>query len=157
MANLLKGQAIGRLTKPPYFDDKNNDPYAALSIAVNKKSGDNEDTYFVDVAVYGKQAESVNDNLTTGDEIYVDGDLILREFDTKDNGSDKVMKIFARTVQFLKVAKWESGNGNGNSNGRGNGRSNDRDDAPRGRTNGNGNGNGNGRGNGNGNGQRTRF
>ena len=137
MANLLQATVVGRLTKEPYKPDSTKgDPYALLSLAVNHGSGDDETTTFVDVAVYGKQAETVLNTLDKGDEILVVGRAELRTFDTKE-GQATVLKVFASTVQFLKVKAWEK-NGSGQAS-----RDNDGGD----RTPRNGGGNG-GRGNG---------
>ena len=126
MANLLKAQAIGRLTRDPHSgNDKENGVYCLLSIAVNRKSGNDEETTFIDVSVRGKQAESCANELSSGDEIYVDGIAALREFEKKDGTLDKVLRINASTVQFLTVKKWSEGGGGTNN------RSND--EAPRGR------------------------
>ena len=158
MANLLKAQAIGRLTRDPHSgDDKDNGGvYTLLSIAVNRKSGRDEETEYVDVSVRGKQAEACANELSSGDEIFVDGNAFLREFERKDKTIDKVMKINAITVQFINVKKWANGNGGDNGNGRANGRHEDNDDAPRGRGNTYGNGRSNGsRSNGSQNGHRS--
>jgi single stranded DNA-binding protein len=146
MANLLKAQAIGRLTRDPHSgDDKDNGGvYTLLSIAVNRKSGRDEETEYVDVSVRGKQAEACANELSSGDEIFVEGNAFLREFERKDKTIDKVMKINAITVQFINVKKWANGNGGDNGNGRANGRHEDNDDAPRGRGNAYGNGRSNG-------------
>lgn len=148
MANLLKAQAIGRLTRDPHSgDDKDNGGvYTLLSIAVNRKIGRDEETEYVDVSVRGKQAEACANELSSGDEIFVDGNAFLREFERKDKTIDKVMKINAITVQFITVKKWANGNGgdNGTGNGRANGRHEDDDEAPRGRGNAYGNGRSNG-------------
>jgi single-strand DNA-binding protein len=156
MANLLKAQAIGRLTRDPHSgDDKETGVYCLLSIAVNRKSGNDEETTFIDVSVRGKQAESCADQLSSGDEIYVDGTASLREFEKKDRTLDKVLRINASSVQFLSVKKWSEGGGNNSRN---------NDEAPRGRGgNGGGgrggyygrNGNGGGGNGGGGNARRT--
>jgi single-strand DNA-binding protein len=129
MANLLKAQAIGRLTRDPKpGDDKESGGiYCLLSIAVNRKSGNDEETTYVDVSVRGKQAETCAEQLSQGDEIYVDGNLALREFEKKDRTWDKVLKINASTVQFINVKKWSDGGGNGGRH------HDDHDDGGRGR------------------------
>jgi single-strand DNA-binding protein len=134
MANLLKAQAIGRLTRDPKpGDDKENGGvYCLLSIAVNRKSGNDEETTYVDVSVRGKQAETCAEQLSQGDEIYVDGNLALREFEKKDRTWDKVLKINASSVQFINVKKWSEGGGGGRHH-------DDHDDGSRGRGSSNGN------------------
>jgi len=139
MANLLRGAVIGRLTRDPHSgNDRENGTYALLSLAVNRKVGDNEETEYVDISVRGKQAESCAEQLSKGDEIYVEGNLALREFERNDKTLDKVIKINASTVQFLKVQKWDGDGGSRNSTqrepeetgrSRGNGRTNGRTSA----------------------------
>jgi single-stranded DNA-binding protein len=87
MANLLKLQAIGRLTRDPKDgDDKENGGvYCLLSIAVNRKSGNEEETTYVDVSVRGKQAETCAKELSSGDEVYVDA--------TVRTGSRRLQKL----------------------------------------------------------------
>lgn len=137
MANLLQATAIGRLTKDPFEPQnaKKNDPYALLSIAVNHGSGEEETTTFIDVAVFGKQAETILNTLVKGDEVLVIGRAELRSFEDKSGGEKTVLKISASTVQFLKVRAWEKGEG---------ARATRNDDEPddRGSRNGNGRGGG---------------
>lgn len=153
MANLLRGAVIGRLTRDPHSgEDRETGVYTLLSLAVNRKVGNEEETEYVDISVRGKQAESCRDQLSKGDEIYVEGNLSLREFERTDKSLDKVIKINASTVQFLKVQKWEQDGG-----GSRNGQRHDQEDPPRGRSNGNGRSNGRTATNGNGSGRRARF
>ncbi len=136
MANLLRGAVIGRLTRDPHSgNDRENGTYTLLSLAVNRKVGDNEETEYVDISVRGKQAESCAEQLSKGDEIYVEGNLALREFERNDKTLDKVIKVNASTVQFLKVQKWDGDAGSRSSThrepeepgrSRGNGRANGR-------------------------------
>ena len=155
MANLLRGSVIGRLTRDPYSgEDREAGTYTLLSLAVNRKVGDDEQTEYVDISVRGKQAESCADQLSKGDEIYVEGNLALREFERADKSVDKVIKINASTVQFLKVQKWDQGGG-GSRNGN---QRQEHEDAPRGRSNGSGRSSGRAATNGNGSSrQRARF
>ena len=140
MANLFKATVIGRLTRDPHSgDDKDNGGvYTLLSLAVNRKSGRDEETEYIDVSVRGKQAEACASELSTGDEIFVDGNAYLREFERNDRTMDKVVKVNATTVQFINVKKWTEGNANSRN---GNGRPNEHqdDEASRGRSNSYGN------------------
>ena len=140
MANLLRGAVIGRLTRDPHSgNDRENGTYTLLSLAVNRKVGDDEETAYVDISVRGKQAESCAEQLSKGDEIYVDGNLALREFERNDKSVDKVIKINASTVQFLKVQKWDQDGGGARGS---EGQRRDADEGPRGRSYGNGRSNG---------------
>lgn len=136
MANLLRGAVIGRLTRDPHSgNDRESGTYTLLSLAVNRKVGEAEETEYVDISVRGKQAESCAEQLSKGDEIYVDGNLSLREFERNDKSVDKLIKLNASTVQFLKVQKWDQDGGGSRG---GDNQRRDAEDATRGRSNGNG-------------------
>ena len=136
MANLLRGSIIGRLTRDPHSgNDRESGTYTLLSLAVNRKVGDVDETEFVDISVRGKQAESCAEQLTKGDEIYVDGNLTLRQFERNDKSIDKVLKLNANTVQFLKVQKWDQDSGGARE---GNNQRHDSQEATHGRSNGTG-------------------
>ena len=79
---LLIGNA-GREPELRYMED--GTPVTGFSLAVNanrqNKSGDwVEDTEWFNVSVWGRQAESVNQNLTKGRKIFVDGRLTTSEY-----------------------------------------------------------------------------
>ena len=79
---LLIGNA-GREPELRYMED--GTPVTGFSLAVNanrqNKSGDwVEDTEWFNVSVWGRQAESVNQNLTKGRKIFVEGRLSTREY-----------------------------------------------------------------------------
>jgi single-strand DNA-binding protein len=151
MANLLRGAVIGRLTRDPHSgNDRESGTYTLLSLAVNRKVGEEEETEYVDVSVRGKQADSCAEQLSKGDEIYVDGNLALRQFERNDKSVDKVIKINASSVQFLKVQKWDQ-DGGGSRGG------DDAGDGPPGRSNGNGRSNGRSGSSSSGTGRRARF
>jgi single-strand DNA-binding protein len=136
MANLLRGSVIGRLTRDPHSgNDRASGTYTLISLAVNRKVGDIDETEYVDISVRGKQAESCAEQLSKGDEIYVDGNLTLRQFERNDKSIDKVLKLNANTVQFLKVQKWEQDSGGSRE---GNNQRQDAQDAGHGRSNGTG-------------------
>lgn len=155
MANLLRGSVIGRLTRDPHSgNDRESGTYTLLSLAVNRKVGDAEETEYVDISVRGKQAESCAEQLSKGDEIYVDGNLTLRQFERNDKSIDKVLKLNANTVQFLKVQKWDQDGGGSRE---GNNQHHDAQDAPRSRSNGTGRSYGRPGGSTSGGGRRARF
>ena len=134
MANLLRGSVIGRLTRDPHSgSDRESGTYTLLSLAVNRKVGDVDETEYVDISVRGKQAESCAEQLSKGDEIYVDGNLALRQFERNDKSLDKILKLNASTVQFLKVQKWDQDGGGSRE---GNSQRHDVQEAPHGRSNG---------------------
>jgi single-stranded DNA-binding protein len=108
----------------------------------------------VDISVRGKQAESCAEQLSKGDEIYVDGNLALRQFERNDKSIDKVLKLNANIVQFLKVQKWDQDSGGSRE---GNSQRHEAQDAPHGRSNGTGRSYGRSGSTTSGSGRRARF
>lgn len=84
---------------------------ANLRLAVNNtytnaKGEKRENVLFIDVAAWGKQAESAAEYLEKGSKVLVEGELRLREWDDKPSGR-RVSKIevHAKSVQFLNFKK----------------------------------------------------
>jgi len=66
------------------------------------KSGEKKsDTEWFDISVWGKQAESVNQYISKGSKVYVEGKFYSRKY-TDDKGVErKVYGVRANNVQFL--------------------------------------------------------
>jgi single-strand DNA-binding protein len=79
---------------------------ADLRLAVNRRyqtqSGEKrEDTCFLNVVVWGKQAESCSEYLDKGSPIMVEGRLQTRDWETKDGQKRNVVEVVAERVQFM--------------------------------------------------------
>jgi len=111
MASLNKVFLIGNLTKPPELRyTPSGTAVADLRMAVNRnyttQSGEKrEDTCFLTVVVWGKQAESCGEYLDKGSPILVEGRLQTREWEAKDGGKRTVMEVVAERVQFMGRGK----------------------------------------------------
>lgn len=99
----------GNLTRDPdvrYLPS--GTPVANFRIAVNRrykgKSGDVDETCFVDVKVYGKQAESCGEYLSKGRNVLVEGYLRLEQWDSEGGKRSKHV-VVADRVQFLGFGK----------------------------------------------------
>ena len=106
MASLNKVLLIGNLTRDPDLRYTSaGTAVANLRLAVNRTfvvQGDKrEETLFIDVVAWGKQAEACGEYLAKGSAIFVDGRLQSREYDAKDGGKRTVTEVVADTVQFL--------------------------------------------------------
>src|SRR3990172_4551152 len=90
MANLNKVFLMGNLTRPPELRyTPSGTPVADLRLAVNRayttQSGEKrQDTCFLTVVVWGRQAESCGEYLDKGSPILVEGRLQTRDWETKD-------------------------------------------------------------------------
>ena len=111
MASLNKVFLIGNLTRPPELRYPPSGPAVAdVRLAVNRnyttQSGEKrEDTCFLTVVVWGKQAESCGEYLDKGSPILVEGRLQTREWEGKDGQKRTVIEVVADRGQFMGRGK----------------------------------------------------
>ena len=111
MASLNKVLLIGNLTRAPELRyTPSGTAVADLRMAVNRnyttQSGEKrEETFFVNVVVWGKQAESSGEYLDKGSSIFVEGRLQTRDWEAKDGQKRSVTEVVAERVQFLSRTK----------------------------------------------------
>src|SRR5262245_6567808 len=96
MANFNKVLLIGRLTRDPELRyTPSQVPVTELGVAVNRtfsagEGGETkEETLFVDVTVWNRQAETCCQYLTKGRSIHVEGYLRLDTWDDKTSGEKR--------------------------------------------------------------------
>ena len=96
---------IGRLTRDAELKYTNSGlAVSSFSLAVNrrKRSGDNweDEVSFFDLALFGKRAEALNQYLTKGQQVAVEGSLTQDRWEQDGNKRSKV-KIIANNIQLL--------------------------------------------------------
>ncbi len=107
MASLNKVFLMGNLTRPPELRyTPSGTAVTDLRLAVNRnyttQSGEKrEETCFLTVVVWGKQAESCSEYLDKGSAIMVEGRLQTRDWETKDGQKRNVVEVVAERVQFM--------------------------------------------------------
>jgi single-strand DNA-binding protein len=115
MASLNKVFLIGNLVRPPELRyTPSGTAVADLRIAVNRsfttQTGEKrDDTCFLTIVVWGKQAEACGEYLDKGRPIMVEGRLQTREWETKDGQKRNVVEVVADRVQFLGRGKETAG------------------------------------------------
>lgn len=115
MASLNKVLLIGNLTRPPELRyTPSGTAVADLRLAVNRayttQGGERrEDTCFLTVVVWGKQAESCGEYLDKGSPILIEGRLQTRDWETKDGQKRNVVEVVAERVQFMGRGKQAAG------------------------------------------------
>ncbi len=120
MAGYNKIILMGNLTRDPELRHTGNGAaVATLGLATNRRfrtqGGDTrEETLFVDVVAWQKQAETSAEFLKKGRLILVEGRLALRTWEDAEGRKHSKHEVIADRIQFLP-----SGNGNGNGNGNG--------------------------------------
>lgn len=107
MANLNKVMLMGNLTRDPEVQyTPKGTAVGNLGLAVNRrvKNGDKweDETTFVDVTVWGTNAENAQKFLTKGRGVFVEGRLQLDSWEDKQSGQKRSkLKVVAEVLQFL--------------------------------------------------------
>ena len=107
MASLNSVCLLGHLTRTPEVRySSNGTPVAALGLAVNnriKRSDDSwqDDPCFVDVVVFGNQAEACAKYLNKGDPVLLEGRLQYRTWEDQQGQKRSKHEVIAFRVQFL--------------------------------------------------------
>lgn len=126
MANLNKVMLIGRLTRDPEIKTfGNGGKVANVGFAVNNRKKDKTSGEWVDVPVWidlkvfnretgRKMADLVESSLKKGQQIYVEGHLVLEEWTGKEDGK-KASKMVVYVDDFQFLEKREGGPSAGRS------------------------------------------
>ena len=112
MANFNKVMLMGNLTRDPEvrYTPKGT-ALATIGLAVNRnwtnEAGEKkEEVTFVDVEVWGRQAETIGQYLSKGRPIFVEGRLKLDQWDDKESGQKRSkLKVVCENFQFIGAPK----------------------------------------------------
>lgn len=118
MASVNKVILIGNLTRDPELRyTPKNTAVADVGIAVNRRYRVDdewrEEPTYVDVTVWGSQAENASKYLSKGRQVYIEGRLQMDTWEDKNTGQKRSrLRVVAETVQFLGN-RGEGGSGGG--------------------------------------------
>jgi len=106
MASFNKVILMGNLTKDPEVRYATNGTAVAnFGLAVNRRyrQGEEmkEEVCFVDIVVFGKQAETSGQYLSKGQGVIIDGRLQQRRWDSEDGQKRSKHEVVAQSIQFL--------------------------------------------------------
>ena len=108
MANLNLVILVGNLTRDPEVRyTPSGKAVSDLSLAVNRTWVDRqtnekkEQVCFVDIVVWGRQAETCSEYLSKGAPVLVEGRLQLDKWETQAGEKRSKLRVPARRVQFL--------------------------------------------------------
>jgi single-strand DNA-binding protein len=108
MANFNRVLLIGNLTRDPELRyTPKGTPVAELGLAVNRVySGEDgekkEETTFVEITLWGRQAEVAGEYLTKGRSLFVEGRLQFDTWDDKQTGQRRSrLRVIGESLQFL--------------------------------------------------------
>lgn len=124
MANLNKVMLIGNLTRDPELRyTPKGTAVTDITLAINRVwSNDQgvrqEDTVFVEITLWGRQAELAQQYLAKGRMAYIEGRLQMDTWDDKDTGKKRSkLKVIGEVLQFLPDGKGGQGGGGGGQGG----------------------------------------
>ncbi len=118
MANYNKILLMGNLTRDPELSYlPSNTPVVEFGLAVNRRyrrqdGEQGEETLFIDCKSFGRQAEVINQYLSKGRGVFVEGRLQLDQWEDKQSGQKRSKhRVVVENFQFL------DGRGDGDSGG----------------------------------------
>ena len=125
MANYNKVLLMGNLTRDVEMRyTPSGMALARLGLAVNRKWRDQktnemrEEVTFVDIDVWGKQAETANQYLAKGRQVFVEGRLKLDQWDDKTTGQKRSkLTVVAERINFIGGGGGGGGQGGGGGGG----------------------------------------
>ena len=108
MANVNKVILIGNLTRDPEVrHTPKGTAVTDIGLAVNRQyasdQGDKrEETTFVDITLWGRQAELAGEYLSKGRQVYIEGRLQMDSWEDKNSGQKRSkLKVVGETMQFI--------------------------------------------------------
>jgi single-strand DNA-binding protein len=83
----------------------NGTPVTSFALAINRRFRQAEDlreeVCYIDIVVFGKQAEHCGQYLSKGNGVIVDGRLQQRRWETEDGQKRSKHEVVAQTITFL--------------------------------------------------------
>ena len=120
MASLNKVLLMGNLTRDPELRYiPSGTAVAKFGLAVNRDYTDRasgekkEDVCFVDITVWGKQAENCNQYLSKGRQVFIEGRLEFSSWETKEGEKRSRLEVIGERVTFLGGGRRDEGGGAG--------------------------------------------
>ena len=116
MVGFNKVILIGNLTRNPELRyTPSGTPVVNFPLAVNRRyrqaDEPKEEVCYVDIVVFGRQAEHCGQYLSKGDGAIVDGRLQQRRWETEDGQKRSKHEVVAQNVTFMPKRSQQQGSG----------------------------------------------
>jgi single-strand DNA-binding protein len=103
---------VGNLTRDPEIRYVGSGAAVTkFTLAVNRRSKQQEETDYIDCVAWDKLAETCNTYLKKGMSCLVDGRLSIRNYDDKDGNKRKATEVVVNTMQMLDRSNRAPGEG----------------------------------------------
>ena len=114
MASFNKVILLGNLTRDPELRyTPNGIPVATFGMAMNRRSGQGderkEEVCFVDIVVFGREAETSSEYLSKGRQALIEGRLQWRSWEGQDGQKRSKHEVVAERIQFMPRGGREEG------------------------------------------------
>ncbi len=113
---------MGRLVADPELRyTQKGAPVCSFRIATtrrfkNRESGETqEETLFVTIVAWRRQAELVNEFLKKGSAVLIEGRLRSRQWETENKEKRSTIEVIAHRIQFLDIPEQSESSGGSNS------------------------------------------
>lgn len=110
---------VGRLTRDPELRRTSNDiPVVSFTVAVNRtyaKSDADQQADFINCTAWRRQAETVNQYLSKGSLVGVEGRIQTRNYEDANGNKRTATDVVADSVQFLEPKGASGGSSSQNS------------------------------------------
>jgi len=119
MVNYNKVMLMGNLTRDVELKyTPSNQPVANIGLAVNRRyktrdGEDREETTFVDCEAWGRVAEVMNQYLSKGRPVFVEGRLKLDQWQDKEGNNRSKLRVVVENFQFLDSRSGDNSGGSG--------------------------------------------
>ncbi len=107
MAKLNKVFLMGNLTRDPELRyTPSGTAIASFGIAINRiwtgPDGEKkEEVCYVDINMFGRRAEVINEYFSKGNPIFIEGRLQFQQWETKDGQKRNTLRVVAEDFQFI--------------------------------------------------------
>ena len=104
MPNFNKVILMGNLTRDPELRTTTSGTSVCnLSMAINRKYKETEETTYVRLVAWQKQAETIATYFSKGDPIHIEGRLQYREWTTDDGSKRNTLEVVVERFEFVKA------------------------------------------------------
>lgn len=123
MANYNRVILAGNMTRDPELRYlPSNTAVCEFGLAINRRFRDRDgnqkdETCFVDISAFGRQAETINQYMSKGRPILIEGRLRFDSWTGQDGQKRSKLSVIAETFQFLG-GRGDAGDSGGRSGGR---------------------------------------
>lgn len=118
MANFNKVILMGNLTRDVELrHTQSGQALAKFGMAINRKYTANgeskEETCFVDLTAWGKQAELLNQYVRKGSQLFVEGRLQYSTWESQEGGKRSKLEVVVENFQFVGAPRGAGAGGGG--------------------------------------------